>query len=161
MPAAVIGAMLFARAPLHLLTRFLGVFLILLVVWRHTRHFAGRMTLPRFAVLGAAASFLSALAGSVGPLMAPFFLAYGLTQTAYIGTEALTTVIMHVTKLVVYGQNSLLSARAVAVGIALGPVMVLGSYVGKLIVERLPERVFIIVIEVTLITAGILFLWRG
>ena len=159
-PAAVVGAMIFAKAPLHMLTRFLGVFLILLVLWRHTKHAPVRMTLRRFAALGATASFLSALVGSVGPLMAPFFLAYGLTKTAYIGTEALTTVIMHATKLVVYGQNSLLSAKAAGVGIAFGPVMVLGSYVGKLVVERLPERVFIVVIEVALVAAGILFLWR-
>ena len=31
--------------------------------------------------------------------MAPFFLAYGLIKAAYIGTQALSTVIMHVTKL--------------------------------------------------------------
>jgi len=38
--------------------------------------------------------------------------------------------------------------------------MVFGSYVGKLVVERLPECVFIVVIEVALVAAGILFLWR-
>ena len=160
-PAAVAGAILFAKAPLGILTRFLGAFLILLVLWRHLPRTSMRMTLHGFAALGAGASFLSALVGSVGPLMAPFFLAYGLTKTAYIGTEALTTVIMHVTKLVVYKQNSLLSARAMWVGLALSPVMILGSYVGKVIVERLPERAFIVVIEVTLLAAGLLFLWRG
>jgi uncharacterized protein len=160
-PTAVIGAMIFARAPLAVLTRVLGAFLILLVVWRHMGRVPLRMPLRGFAVLGAVASFLSALVGSVGPLMAPFFLAYGLTKTAYIGTEALTTVIMHLTKLVVYGQNSLLSPQVMWAGVALSPVMILGSYAGKLIVERLPERVFIVVIEVTLVAAGILFLWRG
>jgi uncharacterized membrane protein YfcA len=160
-PTAVIGAMIFARAPLGVLTRVLGAFLILLVVWRHLGRAPLRMPLRGFAVLGAGASFLSALVGSVGPLMAPFFLAYGLTKTAYIGTEALTTVIMHLTKLVVYGQNSLLSVQAMSVGLALSPVMILGSYLGKLVVERLPERMFTVLIEVTLVAAGILFLWRG
>lgn len=160
-PAAVVGAMLFAKAPLHVLTRLLGVFLILLVLWRHAARAPLRMRLRGFAGLGAVASFLSALVGSVGPLMVPFFLAYGLTKNAFIGTEALTTVIMHITKLVVYGQNSLLSARAIGVGLALSPVMILGSYVGKGVVERLPESVFIAVIEVTLVAAGVLFLWRG
>jgi uncharacterized protein len=160
-PAAIAGGILFAKAPLAVLTRFLGGFLILLVVWRHTRRAPLRMPLRGFAWLGAGASFLSALVGSVGPLMAPFFLGYGLVKTAYIGTEALTTVIMHMTKLVVYGQNSLLTANVIWVGVALGPVMVLGSFVGKRIVERLPERVFILVIEVTLVVAGGLFLWRG
>jgi hypothetical protein len=57
---------------------------------------------PAFAGIGAGASFLSALLGSVGPLMAPFFLPYGLVKGAYIGTEALSTLVMHVTKLVAY-----------------------------------------------------------
>ncbi len=36
--------------------------------------------------------------------MAPFFLAYGLVKGAYIGTKALSTVVMHVTKLGAYRQ---------------------------------------------------------
>jgi uncharacterized membrane protein YfcA len=39
--------------------------------------------------------------------------------------------------------------------------MILGSYVGKRVVDKLPERVFVVVIEVTLLLAGALFLWRG
>ena len=38
--------------------------------------------------------------------------------------------------------------------------MIAGSYVGKRIVDKLPERVFIVIIEVTLLAAGVLFLWR-
>lgn len=160
-PAALLGGFLFATAPLRILTRGLGAFLILLVLWRHLHRTPPRMPLRGFAVLGACSSFLSALLGSVGPLMAPFFLAYGLMKAAYIGTEALTTVIMHLTKLVAYQQASVLSARALVVGAALTPAMILGSYAGKRIVDRLPERVFITVIECTLLAAGALFIWRG
>jgi uncharacterized membrane protein YfcA len=39
--------------------------------------------------------------------------------------------------------------------------MVLGSFVGKRIVDRLPEKVFILIIDATLIIAGIRFLWKG
>jgi len=160
-PAALLGGFLFAVAPLRVLTRALGAFLILLVVWRHLRRTPPRMPLRGFALLGAGSSFLSALLGSVGPLMAPFFLAYGLVKGAYIGTEALTTVIMHVTKLVAYQQASVLTAHAWWAGAALAPAMIAGSYVGKRIVDRLPERAFIVIIELTLLAAGILFLWRG
>jgi uncharacterized protein len=160
-PAALLGGFLFAAAPLHALTRALGAFLILLVVWRRLNRKPTRMRLRGFAPLGAGSSFLSALLGSVGPLMAPFFLAYGLVKAAYIGTEALTTVIMHLTKLIAYHQASVLSTHALWAGAALAPAMVAGSYLGKRIVDRLPERVFIIIIEVTLLAAGVLFLWRG
>jgi uncharacterized protein len=161
-PAALLGGALFAVAPLSALTRILGVFLLLVVIWRHLRP----GSLPRipqrsFAVLGAVSSFLSALLGSVGPLMAPFFLAYGLVKGAYIGTEALATVVMHVTKLVAYGNASLLTASSATIGLLLGPIMIAGSYTGKRIVDRLPERISVGVIEVVLVVAGLIFLIGG
>src|SRR5512147_2021198 len=137
LPTALLGGLLFARAPLAALTRILGVFLILIVVWRHARPNAiWRPSLPAFAGIGAGASFLSALLGSVGPLMAPFFLAYGLVKGAYIGTEALSTVVMHVTKLAIYEQTKILTLHALLVGLLLGPVMVFGSFAGKHILVR-------------------------
>jgi uncharacterized membrane protein YfcA len=93
--------------------------------------------------------------------MAPFFLAYGLVKGAYIGTEALATVVMHVTKLIAYRQAAVLSVTGLAAGVAIGPLMILGSYVGKRIVDRIPERVFVLFIELTMIAAGVLFLARG
>jgi uncharacterized membrane protein YfcA len=39
--------------------------------------------------------------------------------------------------------------------------MVLGSFTGKRIVYWLPEEIFVLIIEVTLVAAGVLFLWRG
>jgi uncharacterized protein len=158
-PLAIAGGLLFAKAPLAALTRVLGAFLILLVVWRHWRGKQQlRPSLRSFAPIGAASSFLSALLGSVGPLMAPFFLAYGLVKGAYIGTEALSTVVMHVTKLFAYRQTSLLSLHVLLIGLALGPIMVGDSFVGKKIMDRLPEVVFIAIIEITLVAAGLLFL---
>jgi hypothetical protein len=161
-PTAILGGVLFARAPLAALTRVLGVFLILIVVWRHIRRDTKwRPPLKSFAAIGAVSSFLSALLGSVGPLMAPFYLAYGLVKGAYIGAEALSTVVMHLAKLVAYKQSAILPLHAVLAGFALGPIMVGGSFAGKRIVDRLSERVFVVIIELTLLAAGLLFLVKG
>ena len=161
-PLAFAGGLLFAKAPLSALTRILGAFLIAVVIWRHVRPGPPRRPpLGSFALIGAAASLLSALLGSVGPLMAPFFLAYGLLKGAYIGTEALATVVMHVVKLAAYKQGAVLSTPAILVGLALGPIMVGGSYVGKRVVDRLPEHMFVLLIEATMSAAGLLFLLRG
>ena len=127
-PMALLGGLLFAKAPLPALTRLLGLFLILVVIWRHVQPSSTwRPSPPAFAGIGAAASFLSALLGSVGPLMAPFFLSYGLVKGAYIGTEAMATVVMHVTKLIAYRHAAILLWHTVIVGLMLGPVMVVGS----------------------------------
>lgn len=161
-PMALLGGYLFASAPLKGLTRLLGAFLLLVVLWRHLRpRLAHSFPTPVFAGIGAGSSFLSALLGSVGPIMAPFFLAYGLVKGAYIGTEALSTVVMHVTKLVAYRQTAILTSRDTFTGLALGPVMILGSFLGKRIVDRLPEKVFVAIIEAVLLIAGFMFVIRG
>jgi uncharacterized membrane protein YfcA len=149
-PMALVGGLLFAKAPVPALTRLLGAFLLLVVVWRHLRPSRSKgFPVQAFAGIGGGASFLSAL------------LAFGLVKGAYIGTEALSTVVMHMAKLVAYRQASVLPASAVWAGLALGPLMVLGSFLGKRILDRLPERVFVALIEVVLVCAGLGFLVRG
>ena len=159
-PMALVGGILFAHAPLAALTRILGAFLILIVVLRHLPKISAfNPTLKSFAIIGAVSSLLSALMGSVGPLMAPFFLAYGLVKGAYIGTEALSTVVMHVTKLIAYRESAVLPLHAIVSGLALGPIMVAGSFAGKRIVDRIPERIFVFLIDLTLLAAGLIFLF--
>jgi hypothetical protein len=158
-PLAVVGGIVFATAPAPFLRKLLGAFLLVTVAYRHTA--LGRDTrvgLHGFAGIGAAFGFLSAILGSVGPMMAPFFLAYGLVKGAYIGTEALSTVVMHVVKLGVYGGFSLLSPGLIATGLLIGAVLIAGSYLGKRILDRVPERVFPMLIEAVLVIAGLQFI---
>ncbi len=53
------------------------------------------------------------------------------------------------------------SGPAVLAGLALGPIMIAGSWMGKRILDRLPERVFMILVEITVAGAGFNFLFRG
>jgi uncharacterized protein len=161
-PLAVAGGILFATAPLQVLTRVIGAFLVLIVLYRRLRPgVTWRPSLRSFAGIGAVSSLLSAIVGSVGPLMAPLFLAYGLVKGAYIGTEACATVVMHVTKLAVYRQTAVLPDAAVLIGLALGPLMIAGSWLGQRIMDQMPEGVFVAVIELTMVAAGVFFLIQG
>ncbi|MGM0485663.1 MAG: hypothetical protein ACQESR_02755 [Planctomycetota bacterium] len=87
--------------------------------------------------------WVPSLVGSAGPFLAPFFLSYGLVRGASIGTEALSTAIMHITKMATYGSSGAFAQEAVVAGILLAPVMIAGSYLGKLLVDRIPERVLV------------------
>lgn len=160
-PAAVVGALLFSTAPLSALTRLIGAFLIVAVVWRHVRPSPRRPSDPAFVAVGAVSGFGSALLGSVGPLVAPFFLARGLVRGAYIGTEAAAAVVMHLTKLVVFGAAAILTASTLGIGLALAPASAAGAWVGKHILDRLPTRVFFVLVEASLVAAGALLLIRG
>ena len=158
-PLAVVGGLVFASAPAAVLRRLLGAFLLLTVAYRHTRFGRrARVGLRGFPAIGAVFGFLSALLGSAGPLMAPFFLSYGLVKGAYIGTEALATVLMHVVKLGAYGASNLLGPAIVGTGLVIGAVMIAGSYLGKRLLEHVPERVFPWLIELVLVASGLQFL---
>ncbi len=161
-PMAVVGGIIFAKAPATALVRVLGVFLILMVIYRHSRFGRNvRLRLRGFVPLGAASGILSAVLGTVGPLAAPFFLSYGLVKGAYIGTEAMTAVVMHVTKLGVYGSYALIGTRSLLIGLGIGVVMIAGTFLGRNLLNRLPEKLFPYVIEGTLLISGILFVIQG
>jgi uncharacterized membrane protein YfcA len=155
-PLTVAGGVLFAAAPAPFLQRLLGVFLLLTLVYRRIAlGQRSRVGVRGFAVVGAAFGFLSALVGTVGPLAAPFFLSYGLVKGAYIGTEALTAVTTHAVKLGVYGGYALLGLRSLLTGLAVGGVLLLGAFIGKRLLDRVPERVFPRLIEAVLLLSGL------
>jgi uncharacterized membrane protein YfcA len=157
-PFAVIGGFAFAYAPLAPLQRLLGVFLIGVVIWRHVGRTPEGIGERAFVGVGAASGFGSALLGAVGPFTAPFFLAYGLTRAAYIGTEAASALTMHLSKLAAYGVGDLLTTQVLAYGLALTPATIAGTWVGRHLVDRMSDRVFVIVVEAGLVVAGMLFL---
>lgn len=161
-PMGVLGAIVFARTPEAGLVRLLGGFLLVCVIVRHASAERLREFSPRwFVPIGGVFAFVSALLGSAGPFLAPFFVSYGLVKGAYIGTEALATVTMHLSKLPTYYATGTLSRTAIITGLSLGPMMILGSFIGKRIVDRIPVRVFTIMIDVIVVGFGVLFLTRG
>jgi uncharacterized membrane protein YfcA len=157
-PFAVLGGVALAHAPLAPLKRVLGVFLIGVVVWRRLRRRPRPPADRAFVAVGAASGLGSALLGSVGPLTAPFFLAVGLTRAAYLGTEAASALIMHLTKIATYGAGDLLTGRVLLYGLVLTPATLLGAWLGKRIVTRISDRVFVSLVEAGLVVAGVLFL---
>ena len=157
-PLAVAGGLLLAHAPLGPLKRLLGVLLIGVVVWRRRNPHPRKPADRSFAAVGAASAVGSALLGSVGPLTAPFFLAYGLTRAAYIGTEAAGALTMHLSKIAAYGVGDLLTGGVMLFGVALTPATLAGAWVGKKIVGRISDRVFVVLVEIGLVAAGVLFL---
>ncbi len=112
----------------------------------------------RFGFVGAASGFLSAVLGTAGPFAAPFFLAAGLVKGAYIGSEAMTAAIMHITKLGIYGGISLLTPSGIAIGLLFGVFVIAGSYLGKRLLDQMPEPLFVALVEILLIVASLRFL---
>ena len=153
-PAAAVGSVVFASVPTEFLARGLGVFLIALVAYRRLPVASRRMPLRAFVFVGLGQGFFSALFGGAGPFGAHFFLAYGLRRNAFVGTIAVGTVLVSITKAAVYGGFALLDRDAVIVAALIGLVMAAGAYVGAKLVRRMPERAFVFLIEGVMLASG-------
>ena len=162
LPTSVAGATAFANLPADLLQKAFAVFLLLIVVYRHTP-IAGRgmpMDPRAFVGVGAGQGFLSSLFGGAGPFGASFFLAYGLRRGAFVGTMASGMTIINFVKIGVYGSFALLDTSAMLLAVVLGIVMVGGAYVGGAITNRVSDKAFVYIVEVVIVAAAISLLVR-
>lgn len=158
-PLALLGAWLFTRIPDPGLLKILGAFLLLSVIARRVFPALRRSFHPAwFTPIGGVFSTISGVVGSAGPFLAPFYLSYGLSKGAFIGTEALGTVVMQLTKLSAYQALDVMSRDIWLSGLLLGPVMVIGSYTGMRILDRIPTRAFMVMIEIVVAGFGLWFL---
>ncbi|MCK9461030.1 MAG: sulfite exporter TauE/SafE family protein [Proteobacteria bacterium] len=154
-PASILGARVFVALPREWLMAGIGVVVILVVVARRTRLIKRWDRKHQLAGAGALVGFLSAVAGSAGPLGAAVFLGLDLGPVVYVASEAVTAVAMHVTKAVVYQRYSLIGSVELAQGVILGLAMVAGSWTGKRIIEKLPKEKFVVFVEILLVVTGL------
>ena len=158
-PASVAGALLYTHIEGAGISRMIGCFMLLSVPLRRGMLVRGvRVGLRHFPMIGAAFGLLSSLVGSVGPVMSPFFLGYGLRKGAYLATDSLCTVGAYIARGIVFGRYNLLTAPTVGIGLYLGVVMIVGAWAGRRLIERMSERVFLNVIEGLLVVFGLQFL---
>ncbi|MFN3331399.1 MAG: sulfite exporter TauE/SafE family protein [Caldilinea sp.] len=154
-PFSIVGGMLFVDLPKQAIMASIGILLIVIVALR-------RLKVTRFGfgekgllIGGALTGFLSGLAGSAGPLGAAFFLGLDLPALAYIASEAVTALAMHVTKTIVYQRYALIGVQELAYGLLLGVGMIAGSWTGKQIAVKLPKAKFIALVEVLLVLSAL------
>jgi uncharacterized protein len=157
-PATALGAALYAGATAESLGRAIGFFLLASVPLRRlltSRRV--RVRLVHFPLVGGAIGLLSALVVTTGPVATPFFLAYGLRRGAYLATESLCSTGMHVVRGAALARYALLTQETVLVGAVLGVVMFAGAWLARRLVDRMSERVFLVVIEGLLVALGLQF----
>ncbi len=160
-PMTILGATLYAHIESRWLSRILGTFMLLAVpLRRRLEHSGVTVRLRHFPLVGAGFGFLSAIVGSVGPIMTPFFLSHGLRKGRYLATDALCTVGAYVTRAIIFRRNELLTGSVIGIGLFIGIVMIGGAWLGRRLIDRMNERTFLRVIEGLLVIFGLrLLLW--
>lgn len=160
-PLSILGSYLFTDFDSHAIKIGIGVFLILLVIYRRIN--IKKIALGEKGMLlgGGLTGFLSGLAGSAGPLGGAFFLGLDLPATAYVASEAFTALAIHLTKIFVYKTYLLIGLVDLYYGLFIGLAMILGSWTGKRIIEKLSREKFLLLVEILLVLSGLQLIWTA
>ena len=145
---ALVGANVFVSLTAGTLQAILGIF-ILAVMWT-PRITLGGPERTRFALLGAVSTFLGVFVSATGSFLSPFVAHASRDRHVHVATIATLMAITHLAKLAAFGF----------VGVALGAYVplialmicgtVLGNWIGRNTLRRVPERMFRIVFQALL-----------
>ncbi len=160
-PACILGAQVFVGLESTAVLHLVGVFLLAVVALRHTAFGARRVPEWLLSPAEVAVGFVSAIAGSAGPLGAAVFLGLKLPAQAYVASEAVTALLMHLTKSIVYGRYAAMSVSDGLCGLLLGNSLVAGSWTGRRVIARLPERGFALLVEALLAVSAVVLIIGG
>ena len=161
LPLASLGAFGFSVLPKDIVTRIIGLMLIILVVIK----LAGKKELPKgnvtLLVGGAVTGGVSGLCGSGGPIGAAVFLSLDLAPVAYIASEAATATAMHLLKTVIYSKLTDMSFHALLLGLGMGLCMIAGTYCARHFIKNMEKGKFQIYAAILLCVVGVYMMVLG
>ncbi|ABR91302.1 Uncharacterized conserved protein [Janthinobacterium sp. Marseille] len=161
-PAAAIGARTLLALPSHLIEICLGIFFILMIParrWLVARNYT--IKLWQLSIIGALIGFLTGLVLSTGPLSVPAFTAYGLVKGAFLSTEAASSLMLYVTKVITFREFGAMPLDIFIKGLLVGASLMAGTFIGKAVVLKLSNQAFQHLLDALLFCSGVSLLWAA
>ena len=158
-PAAALGASTLLAIPERWIEIAMGVFFLAVIParrWLAKRNL--RINLWQLALAGAVVGYITGIVVSTGPINAPFFLAFGLVKGAYLATEALGSLVVYISKTIVFRSFGALPFDIISKGLFIGSSLMVGSFVAKRLVLQLKAEQFSMLIEGLLLVSGLTML---
>jgi uncharacterized membrane protein YfcA len=155
-PAVILGVNTLITLNDRLVEITLGAFLILLIPirrWMRQQNFY--LKLWQMSLVGAGIGYLTGIVATTGAINTPFFLAFGLSKGAFLGTEAASTLSILFTKGITFHQLGFLNGTAMIQGLLIGSCVLVGSIFSKKIVLALPEKKFLLLMELVMLISGV------
>jgi len=158
---AYVGARMVLTLPEVLLSRFVGLILLIYVVYLSFRpEFKLKPNFLTASLGGAGSGFLGGISGvGGGALRAVVLTAFNLPKSAYIFISGLTGFAIDASRIATYFLGGTRISPNLTSGLVVFiPASFLGAYVAKRVVNKIPKRSFRTVIAVFLFLIGLKFL---
>jgi uncharacterized protein len=157
----IAATMVWSGAKLTWFKPGIGIFILCFLVYRHYKPGLRNVALWVYAPLGLVVGFLAIFVGSTGPFIAPFFLRDDFEKENVIATKAVCQLWLHLAKIPAFialgfdyvGQVDLLGWLVLAV--------IGGTWIGKKLLGKLSERVFLVLFQVVLAGIACLLIYQG
>ena len=166
LPGAVVGACLGAFTLTKIQMEWLSILVALFLLTSAISYFL-RKEKKSFQVrswyflpAGFVYAFLSGIIGSMGPLLAPFYLNYGLEKEELLATQATNRVVIHVVKVIAYAVFGVLTLPYLGYGILIGIAAFPGNWLGHMVLEKISEQRFRQLVISFVMFSGVLMLWQ-
>ena len=154
------GALLVSYLPQDILKGTLGIFLVMyacISFWKEDLRVKPSI---RNSILGGGLSgFLAGLIGTGGALRGAFLTAFGLPKEKYIATAAAIALGVDITRIPVYFAEGFLGSQYYWYIPLLFIVALAGSFIGKQIVKRVPQKRFKKIVFVAILIVGLKFIY--
>ena len=148
-PGSICGIFLVQMLPKDVIKLLMGVF-ILLATYAPRSKTEIQTGIGIFFGLGIVSGLLSVLVGTPGPLLAPFFVRNDIIKEELIATKAVCQSLSHILNILLYGFIGVNILVHWNILVVLGSAVILGTFLGKKILTKLPDRYFVIAFKVLL-----------
>jgi uncharacterized membrane protein YfcA len=133
----------------------IGTMLILTVPLRYTLRRRAVVLHNRGLVVGSV-GYGAAVGGTVGAgvILLSLLMAAGLTGSAVIATDAVLSIAIGVSRLMVFGLAGVITAKTVAFALLIGVVAFPGAFLAKAFVARMPIHVHTAILDAVVLFGG-------
>lgn len=169
LPGAIAGAMLGAYAFTQVQAEWLQLVVAIALLWmvldlwfsRKSPDLSSSTIQPwHFGVYGFFYAFGSGLIGSMGPVMNPLYLNYGLEKERMIATKAANVLVVHIVKMIAYAALGVFTPTYLAYGILIGVAAIPANWLGRHVLAQISSAQFRQLVLTFVAMSGAFMLWE-
>ena len=159
---AILGAFVYTQTQLQWLQILLGLFLVSSVFSFGMGKKEKSFQVPGWFFLptGFIYAFLSGLIGSLGPVLNPFYLNYGLVKERMIATKSAHVVVVHIAKIFTYATLGVLTKSYLWYGLVIGITAIPANLLGQKVLKKISDEQFRQFVIALVTISGLLILWQ-
>lgn len=161
LPACIAGAYSYTLLPTRWIALLLGSFLLISVPLRRILKKASlHLNHSQEVVAGAVFGYLNGGLTGTGVLLISILMSAGVTGAALVASDAIVSVIMGISKILIFGSLSALDAKLAIIGVFVGLFTVPGAFVARWLLKKIPAGVHAWFMEAIVVIGAIVMIWR-